>query len=520
MKNKKALKYSGASIVYSALVIVAIILLNVVVSALGDTFYAAFHPDISPEQLFNISDTTHKLFDMMLSELSDEQKDILYEKKVEIIFMNSEATVSTTSNENYRRVYEMAKQYKDEFSFIDLKFIEPDKNPELVQKFVIDSNKNGAASIETTDIYFSGPLGNYFSVPYTGFYLSDSGSSEKYTVYNIESKMTGSILQLFSTNSIAYIVSGHGEDTELTEFRELLRIAGFTVQDVDLSKDELDNENGKLIIINSPKKDFGGMNDPCNEIKKLGDFVSYSKIPHHMMIFIDNESLVDGNLTELTDFMTDYGFIFNANSVSEPTNNLDRDPKIIEASYVAKEISTSNSNGMGYSFVKNILDYKTYISNAGTIKLQNPKSSSLKDTYFVDSIITTSGSATATDLGGQHQTYDATYATLVGIYGHEMVVDDSGTYVSYVLAGSSSSFVSNEYLAKYGNRNIIYSALRTMSLNSVDPVAQNISYKVYLETGLSMKGGEQILWTVFISLVIPFVIFVVGIVVFIRRKNS
>lgn len=521
MKNNKKFKYGSMAVVYTALVIAAVLLLNIVVSAVGNNLYSFFHIDMTKEHLFEISDTTRILLANMKSSLPTEKAEDL---KVKIVFMSSETALANTSYLMLKQVYEMAKQYEEEFDFIELDFIEPNKNPEKVQKYLLHSVDKTSQTISTTDIYFEGPDGKYISVPYTLFYLTDSSLStgDKYTLFNIENKMTSSILQLFSTDSIAYITTGHGESTELKELRELLAIAGFTVKEIDLSKEDFDYEKGKLVIINSPKTDFGGINSDVNEIKKLSDFIDYDKIPHHMITFIDSEFSLNGKLSELVSLMQDYGIYYSSSVVTEGVSNaLSDDKKTIVGTYISNEESSKNSSGLGYSFIKTIkeLEIKTLIKNASAIKIEATKSSSLSDAYYADSIITISNAATVTNLENSTQSYDTGYKTLLAVSGRDIIVDNASTYTSYVLAGSSSTFISDEYLKNYGNRDIIYAALRAMSLNSIDPDVVNISYKQYLSEGLTITEGQQIIWTIAVTAILPVALSIVGVVVWVRRKN-
>jgi hypothetical protein len=242
-----------------------------------------------------------------------------------------------------------------------------------------------------------------------------------------------------------------------------------------------------------------------------------------MLTFIDSEYSANGNLSELLSLMQDYGIYYSSSVVTEGTSNaLSDDKKTIVGTYVTKEESTSNSRGLGYSFISTIksLEIKTLIKNASAIKIEATNSSSLSDDYYVDSIITISNSATVTNLEDSSQSFNSGYKTLLAISGRDIIVDNASTYTSYVLAGSSSSFVSDEYLKTYGNRDIVYAALKSMSLNSIDPDVVNISYKQYLSEGLTITEGQQIIWTIVVTAILPVAISIVGVVVWVRRKNA
>ena len=112
MQNNKKIRYGSMAVVYTALVIAAIIIFNVIISALGNNLYSFFHIDMTKEQLFEISDTTRVLFDDMKQSIPEGDKD---DFKVKIVFMSSETSLANTSYIMLKQVYEMAKQYEEEF---------------------------------------------------------------------------------------------------------------------------------------------------------------------------------------------------------------------------------------------------------------------------------------------------------------------------------------------------------------------------------------------------------------------
>ena len=53
----------------------------------------------------------------------------------------------------------------------------------------------------------------------------------------------------------------------------------------------------------------------------------------------------------------------------------------------------------------------------------------------------------------------------------------------------------------------------------IDPDVVNISYKQYLSEGLTITEGQQIIWTIVVTAFLPVVVSVLGVVVWVRRKN-
>ena len=118
--NKKKLKYGTAAAVITVVVIALVILLNVIVSILGDRVNLKF--DLTPEGNFEISDDTKNY----IASLNED---------VEICTTVDELLFQTTENIYYRQAYEVLKKYEQNSDKIAVNFVDMTVNPTFVEKY-------------------------------------------------------------------------------------------------------------------------------------------------------------------------------------------------------------------------------------------------------------------------------------------------------------------------------------------------------------------------------------------------
>ncbi len=89
---------------------------------------------------------------------------------------------------------------------------------------------------------------------------------------------------------------------------------------------------------------------------------------------------------------------------------------------------------------------------------------------------------------------------------------------AYVLACSSASFADSVYMSQsaYGNRDIIYAAMR---LFGVDQVPVDIRFKQFEDNALTISTAEASGWTVALVAVVPVLILAAGTFVWVKRRH-
>lgn len=119
------------------------------------------------DEIYEISSLTRTLLDTV--------KDSFAENHAKIVFMAEEDRFRSTSNQSVKQIYELAKKYGTTFDFIDVEFVNPDLHPEQVKKYLQHSEN---AKLESSDVVFEGPSGQYKIVSTNNFLTTDSESGK------------------------------------------------------------------------------------------------------------------------------------------------------------------------------------------------------------------------------------------------------------------------------------------------------------------------------------------------------
>ena len=547
----KKLRRRSISIALTAVIIILVFALNIIFSAICES--KRLYIDMTPEGIYDISKTTDTLFDeYVIPELEEAMKSGKLDTRkgaYKIIFLNDEDSIKNgyvestaqsklTISESFsaffnnndiinardalKQVYEYAKEYEKRYDFIEVLCVDPDERPDLLESYV---KHTVDAELEHTDVIISDFNGTYSIFKYSLFFRKDSSNGYKLFAFSGESRITSAILSFCTNDAVAYITTGHGETTSsLTAFRDLLNTVGFTVEDIDLTRDEID-ERAKLIIINSPKTDFFGVDDDVNEIKILDDFLDAGG---HLMAFLDYKY----ETPELEGFLSDWGIFFNHALVAEDAaHSLSDDGKIISAEFNRDE------SQLGYQLGSTLLSLdslpKAVVADTQTMYLRAPNSA------HTDVDVSPVLLASAAAKGLVYDTEKEEFGKEVSEAGNYYLVltsetqklerkingrTVSGEFYSYLLAGGASSFIDDKYIDgnKYSNSDLLFTILHAMIMDDLPIESQTITFTEYqldLTFDTNTTANEVYSWFTVMAAVIPALFIVAGIVVYVRRRH-
>ena len=316
----RKLRYGGVTAALTAAIIAIVIIVNIIFSALSQKLL--WYSDLTPELFFTLSencitlmkegDTSFEKSTSPIKKIDEfraaakaedpnaKDEDIM----INIIFCNDELTWKEDTAQRY--VLETAKQLQSEFpDYISIEYIDIIRNPTAVTKY--------GSGVSTTSVIIE--CGSEFRVrALKSFYVFDTNDSETPWAYNGEKILAASILAVTRADTpIACITTGHGEQLPGESFLLTLANAGYDIQPVDLSKDEIP-EACRLIIISSPSEDFmvdDGYTD-YNEIEKLDIFLDGDS---SLMVFMDPTLTI--RLTNLEDYLEEWGVKFDKVSLGD-----------------------------------------------------------------------------------------------------------------------------------------------------------------------------------------------------------
>ena len=491
--KKKKFKYGATAVAFTCVCIAALVIFNVIFSALANKFL--WSVDMTSSQLFSLTDATHELL-----------KDM--DKEITINFCQPLDTLVEDQTQNL--VYQCAKEYEKAFDNIHIDYLDILTNPSIIEKYANSSNTR----IKTTSVVVTSDT-DFRTFTLESFFASDSQTKEV-IAFDGEMKLTTAIMQLSSDSPIAYFSVGHGEATGTDEntrpdIWKLFELAGYDVRTIDLTKEDF-AEDSQVLIINDPVKDFQGFNDAVNEIEKIDDFLDNSG---NLMVFVDPET---PDLPELEELLEEWGIKIEDAVIKDSVNSLSNDGMKLNAFYP--------DDTMGSSLHKSIraLDStpKTVVNYARPLTiLWNVDGSNLTNSITkreASPVLTTydTAKAFAFDDDSTALPSKAPY-NLMTITREEQYIDNQPSY-SYVMVTGSTDFALDSYLHSnaYGNSEILYAAMRIMGKSTVP---SNLEHKYLVNDSLDITAEAANNWTIATTVVIPLIVFAVGIYVQIRRKH-
>ena len=502
IRNNKKFKYGSLSIVLTAVIIAAVVLLNVALTALfSSNLWYIYNVD---GDILRISELTDELFEANI----DQKKD-----KVEIVFLTDKDRVNDVSDE-MKQIHELAKLYESRYEFISLRYVDFENDPE---QWLTDYLKADNQTVTTSNIIVKKANADAaMRVLNVSNFLVKDTSTGSYIAFAGERCFTMRILSLYASDTVAYLTTGHGEKADLARFKDLLENTGFTVKTIDLKTEEIADE-ADLIVIAGPIKDFEGVENGVvnNEISKLKAFCDRKG---SIMAFVD-PGMIE-NLQNLDDFLSERGIEINNDMVYESSDNsIPSNSQSFYATFVANGDGSALTAG-----VRDIPSIKTILTNACTIKIGSAGEGfhdTLQTATTVSSVLTTSKEAEIVNFSDNDKKVAAPSANLMVLMQKKWVDEaTSNAEYSYLLACGSTSYISDSALSgSYANDSVMYAALRAMAEKNPPAEVVNIEFANYADNSLIITNGEANTWMIIFAVVIPLVILTTGMVVYFKRRH-
>ncbi len=555
--NSRALRYGGVTALLTVLILVAVILFNVIFSALAERFL--WYVDLTPELLFTLSDecvdmigegsdahetserSPTQMIDQYRAEARAANPDFKDEDmKIQIIFCDEKDVWEQTDYYNY--VHETAAQLQKEFpDYIDITYRDIIRNPSSVSKY-------GQVVQNSVIIEFGS---EYRVRNLNAFYVfddTDTSTSSAHWAYNGEKMFTAAIFAVTRTESpVACLTVNHNEGWVQAQNDQLLVTldnAGYQVKTIDLEKEEIP-ENCRLLIIMDPQTDFHE-NDGISTVDEIGKLETFLEGSNALMVFLSPDT---DPLPKLESFLGEWGISFDRKTEGADT-----------LSYMITDPSQSYYGNGGYTIEGEYVttgqgsaltaDLRKNASTLPAVVFQNAMSISYSESYQVTRYTDEDDASQSFDYGstsaygytrsiydvfvtsehavamaGGSEVEKATAANplkLMTLSVQERSIQETEyTTVaaeSYVLACGSPEFAYNNVITNnaYGNNSFLEYALRELGQEGVPVGLTFKAFGDYTMDTVTTKEATQ--YTVVLT-VVPMVIALgAGIFVIVRRK--
>ena len=489
----KSFRYGSTATAFTAAFIAVVVVFNIIFTALANRYL--WYIDMTKEEIFTLSEATKEI----LADV-DEEIHIYFASEPDVL-MQGDTSMYT------RFVYNTALQLETEFENVHVTCKDIVKNRSFFERF----RTNTATQIYTTSIIVES--GGEAQVLALQSFFTTNPDDGTVWAYSGERKFVSAILQVTSTElPVVYFTSEHGESvgSSAQALFDLFTENGFEVRTINLAKEEID-EDARIVIINNPRFDFIGAeadDESANEIRKLDRFLDKFGC---LLVFADPDHAA--RLTNLSEFLEEWGVGFTPNTAIRDTeHSISTDG----FSVVAKYDTTTLGNSIYKDLTQNLDTLPKTISRYSMpIRILWEEGGSVSGSRDVSSILTTYDTAEAMHDDAVVETGTFNLLTL----SRESRIINNEEYYSFVVVSGSSAFADSKYLLSnaYANSDILAS---TMKATGREKVLADIDFKVFDDTTLDITTAQANDWTVALTLVLPCIASITGLVIWVRRKHA
>lgn len=511
-KNLKKFKYGSMSAVVIALVIVLVVILNLICSMLAKR---------SPMKIDLTADNRYEISEESIDALKNLKGDV----EITVTFPKSDFTSMGSYYQqvyayyygvNVETPYDMIPSVLEKYEMyakqgdgsITVQYVDMNKDPDIISKYRKFYNNDIP---EGSIVVFSGNDENgrvkVISQEEIVSMIQPANTSTSTAItmnFVGESTFTSAILNVTDANPIktafasmmnGVSITGQGYESMTAEFMTFLGKNGYDCTEIDIATDEISPEDYDMIVVPMPSVDFS-----ADIIEKLGDFLYNGGNYERNMLYIPNLYVAD--LPNISEFLADWSIQVDESAILDDTNWIETYMGFNQNVNIKLEISDTDSVG---SLPNETLPIVAPATRKLSILSKNNDSvavsvlKSMADSYDQDN----------TEKGARD----------VAIISKKETSSGLDRYTSNLLVLGSSFMINSSLLTQtnaFNNANVIMGMLNTMTGKEATAV---IPEKALQQALITPTASEMNGIKIFVIYAIPVLVAVIGMVVFIRRKN-
>jgi len=500
LKNTKKLKYGSLAVAFIAVVVAAIILFNVVFTALAEKY--GFYLDLTSSNLYGITDDGIGLLQDAFDSFTKQNKEV---PKVKIMFMQPLDVLQSSTS--YNLVINCAEAIDREFDNVEIEYFDIISHPEAVKKYT-----DYGYQPKTTSVIIESELGMRLFTFESCFVTNEDGSLY---AFQGEMKFVAAILGVTNENvPVATFTIGHGEAKDVW-LEQMFLNSGYEIQYKNLAIDEID-ERTLVLVINNPTTDFLGITASAggiSEIDKIADFLNNFK---NVMFFTSPEA---PKLPELSGLLEEWGIeLLHQHIISDASQSVPGNVNNLICDYTTQNDETKiYANALTYKLTGVTNPIMTVANRAVPLKILYETKG---DTRTVQSVLSTSKNAYIQNWNDQIGDYE----TENGVF-NVMTISTKYDYknnervYAHLLVCGTSNFTSSDITGDtYGNSHIMYQAIKLFSQEFVR-VPVGIESKKVENYTLTIEAETAKTVGIVVSTVLPMLICIAGCFVWLRRRH-
>lgn len=469
LKLKTSSKYKLTSWVYIAIVAVILIVINIAAN-------------LFPAQ---IDFTAKKTFS-----LTGECKAMLDTVKTPVEIVVCRDRINFSQNIYVANIAKTVENMAEHSAYIDATFMSVDKNPALKEQYPTSSLSTSNIIIRLKD----NPTRYRIVSMEAMFETSDDGTV--ITESKVEYTLANAIDYVIRTDfPVLYYTTNHMEDTP-GEFLQLLTGNNYTVKPINLIADDIPADADYLFLFN-PKTDFTGL-----EINKIESFLSNGELyGKNLFAFMSPEQT---ELPNLEKFFGEWGLALGKGYLYNTAYSTDSQYNTMMLSY-----GDLDAAGTLYNSLSLLTEQVRPVETLFSSRDYSSTTSLLNTMPYTQQV-----SQVDAEMNPQA---DPSYSGSVMAMGTRY--EPSTNVQSHVVVSGSYKLIENTYLdSALGNANYMAQVINYLDADS----SKLFIFPKNMETSLLdfPDNSAKIAALVIFAIVIPLVLAVLGIYVFIRRRNK
>ena len=258
--HSRRARYGGLTLSLTVTLVAALVLLNVIFSTLAYRY--AWYIDMTPDQLYSVSDDCHDMISSALERAEDESGQPI---RAEIIFAEDYTKYETGSSGSY--IYNTARELSERHEQITLSWFDCWTEKTRAEELGVTGSQSVVLRLEGGD-------SRVFR--HQEFFVFESGDTTSPIGYDGERVLATSLVSLLGgERPHAYFTVNHDEQFYDESLLYLIRDAGYDLSPIDLYYSDIPADCALLITYN-PNTDFivaDGISE-WSELDKLNEYLA------------------------------------------------------------------------------------------------------------------------------------------------------------------------------------------------------------------------------------------------------
>lgn len=435
------------------------------------TKYTKF--DMTAEKLYTLTDASEKVLDGL-------------QQDVTINVLSSESKMDTTVQKTLQR-------YEDASKHIKVVYVDPTTNPNFYQKYTSDSvsqyslivvSDKRSKVVDYSTLYES-------SMDYQTYQQTTTG-------YDAEGQITSAISYVVSDNMPKiYLISGHGEAAFDSTFSSAIAKLNIDYENLTLLKTDAVPSDAQEVIVNAPASDFS-----ADDVKKLQSYIDKGG----NVIFIYGFTTKD--LTNYRKLILDNGVeIVNGLVIEDSTkstNNYYQSPNWLLPNIENDPITEGVTKG-GYIFT----------NDAAGIKIDTNASDNGKVRYLLETSDYAFARSDVSNTSVQKADGDIDGPFALGAVVTKQLDNDKESNI--VVYSSANLFTAASDQQVSGNNQLLFTSTLSQFVDTKTSV--NIPVKEYKLTNITISSANIILIAAAITVILPLVLILAGVLIWLNRRK-